>query len=246
LYAEERKLSKSDPAFAKIPVVISDTGAILQRVEESVEFQKERSAEQAKELKKVGKKKFDSNGHSEHEIKLLPSRREPTKTINIISANPRPKKCLCEEGLEVALHPNPADDMDVEELYTISEKDFDEGDYDGEAFAFEEQPMGFQAQRLPARSRAPPSFHDIARGGQPPPSARSLNLHRFHTRQPLPSSRTLAHPSSHMVSQPVAGPSRLGPRPQGYYRDSGRSLVDLARLRHEEFNDLEWESTMNR
>jgi hypothetical protein len=136
--------------------------------------------------------------------------------------------------------------MDVEELYTISEKDFDGADYDGEAFAFEQQPVGFQTQRLPARSHAPPSLHDIAWGGRPPPSARSLNLHRFHSGQPLPSSRTLARPSSHMVSQPVAGPSHLGPRPQGYYRDSGRSLVDLARLRQQELDDLEWESTMNR
>jgi hypothetical protein len=94
LYAEERKLSKSDPAFAKIPVVISDTGAILQRVEESLEFQKERSAEQAKELKRAGKKRVVSDSYSEREIKPLPSRRDQMKSINVISANPRPKKRL--------------------------------------------------------------------------------------------------------------------------------------------------------
>jgi hypothetical protein len=103
----------------------------------------------------------------------------------------------------------------------------------------------------PARSQAPSSFRELlAQGPRPPPSSRSLNQHYHLPGQPF----THRHPSSqpgpshHNPSSeagpshralPVAGPSRIDESmpPQAFYRSKSRkSLVDLARLRHEEMD----------
>lgn len=228
-YGDECQLAKQDPAFAKVPVIIIDTGIVLQHVKASPEFHKKWSEEKAKALKKLEKKRTGSDHYSGWDSRPLPSQRHLTTPANIVSANPHPCKRQHEKSLEVQVYPNVAD-VDVGQLYTISQSESDGQDYnDEEAMKFKPQPVGFQARRLHVdpnsshctHSYMPPSFQDIAHGRHPPPSAQSLNPHPIHSSSHmLAHSHTSAHAtlgsSTHMSSQPAAGSSHLGLQPQVY------------------------------
>lgn len=256
--SEELALDKADAAYARVPLVTNTSGMVLQRVEACSDFQKELAKAAAKELKVVHGKR---RGVDEREIRPLPSRKLSSMAANAPSANPRPHKRPRRDDWEMGEDMYAAGGADIrdgllstEGLYRISpdESDVEDAGYGGGADHNDNFTGGTRNQHamvnvshasetyVPQRSdhRAVPSFHAIAQGGRPPPSARSLKPGPtyFHPSRPLP-------PVS--SQQAVAGPSRISNRTTenrpryGYYR-SGRSKVDLAMLQEEE-QDMEWE-----
>jgi hypothetical protein len=77
------------PKYARIPLVTSVSGAVLQRVEASLEFLKELSniAMESKMMKRAKRRVVD-----DHEIRPLPSQQAASMATNAPSANPRPHK----------------------------------------------------------------------------------------------------------------------------------------------------------
>jgi hypothetical protein len=261
---DELALDKADAAYGRIPLVTNVSGVVLQRVEACSEFQKELAKAAAKESKVMRGKR---RAVDEREIRPLPSQKPSSMIANAHSANPRPHKRPRHDDLEMGEDLYVAGDAHIrrdgflgtDRLYTISPDegdvedlghgggvrhidDFAGGTHNRHRIAF--NPPGKYVSRMretyvPQRSdhRAVPSFHAITQGGRPPPSARSLKSAptRFHPPHPRP-------PTS--SQQAVAGPSHINHRTtdvrprRGYYRKSGKSVVDAAMLEEDE---TEWE-----
>jgi hypothetical protein len=235
---EECDLDKDSPKYGKIPLVTSTMGMVLQRVEASLEYQKERAKTHAKSTKSAPV----DNAATGRQIKPLPSRTHGM--MPPLTANPRPPKRARDESwgehfVEV--------DGARRELYTITQDDPDEkeGNYDDDLYharqtnLMDVQPVRhFYAQHQPdphvhhrhVHSRAPPSFHDITQGRPPPPSSRPLDrpsfpTSRFHRRAPA---HSVVQPSTSQQATP--GPSRLGPAEvrHAYYRKKpGPRMLDF-------------------
>jgi hypothetical protein len=188
---------------------------------------------------------------SERDIRPLPSRLGASATENTATANPRPRKRRRDDSWEMG-YPAGGPQLPAEGLYTISQ-DLSDGDDSETApthdhdFASHDTKTAVQpasryfAHRQPdynsrrVHSQALPSFRELlAQGGRPPPSARSLNWGPYPSRQPS----SQAGPSR--PAPPVAGPSRVE-QPVAIYRTKPRkSLVDLARIRHELGEGMDW------
>jgi hypothetical protein len=187
---------------------------------------------------------------SERDIRPLPSRIGVPATENVATANPRPLKRQRDNGWETGRYPY-TEDVASQRLYTIPQESLDGDDFEDaplypdnrgtHAHASDDMtsaefrpPSQYFPHRQPdyiasrrARSRAPPSFHELlAQRGRPPPSARSLNqgpylpgqsfTHRHPYSQHGPSHRYL--PSQPGPSCPV--PSHVGEPvpPRAFYR----------------------------
>jgi len=171
--------------------VISTTGTVLQRVEASDVYKKERVKVHAKTSKAQGTKRTMDDTTSERKVKPLPSQnRALMANAPLLTANLRPPKRQRVESWEEQYL---AEDLGRGQLYTISQDDSDndvgEEYVDDDLFQAHPNVMDFQpASRFYAHQhihprrmhdRAPPSFHDIAQGGLLPPSARSLDRRPF-------------------------------------------------------------------
>jgi hypothetical protein len=178
--------------------------------------------------KSSARKRSIADTTSDRDIRPLPLRSGALANERFITANPRPLKRQRDDGWEMGWHED-VPQLDGEQLYTISEDNFDTAPIHPTDREFQSQAlhdtnsMDYQPTNQyfthrqphyipsrPAHSQPPSSFRELlAQGRRPPPSSRSLNQHYHLPGQPFNHRHPSPQPGpSHHNTPSEAGPSR--------------------------------------